>query len=76
MSRKRKIRKTSAVTLAARAKRIDGGAKRIEVVFTAEDQVRLSVLRASGYASTDADMIRRAVHDAARLLPHITTPAT
>lgn len=62
---RRKPKQQSAYTMAGRARAIESGAKRVEVLFPADDARRLADLEALGYADSAAECIRRAVREAA-----------
>lgn len=62
---KRKPKQQSAYTMAGRARAIEAGALRVEVLFGSADAQQLAALKAQGYAANSAECIRRAVREAA-----------
>lgn len=62
---KRKPKQQSAYTMAGRARAIESGARRVEVLLSAGDAQQLAALEAAGFADSGAECIRRAVREAA-----------
>lgn len=62
---KRKPKQQSAYTMAGRARAIEAGARRVEVLLSAGDAQQLAALEAAGFADSGAECIRRAVREAA-----------
>lgn len=62
---RRKPKQQSAYTMAGRAKAIEAGGRRVEVLFAQDDARMLAALEAAGFADSGAECIRRAVREAA-----------